>query len=313
MSSVFIAGAGGYIGQGVTFAFRRAGFRVYGLVRSQSKASVLLKNEIIPIVADLQDVNAYKDVLVKCSVIVDAVGMGEHTELFLNAVNDAGKTRNEDVDKTDIYKPLYIFTSGIMTYGNASNGPLDESVRPKPTHKWTEDRRLFENKVLMLGKKEDSFIRTVVVRPGFVFGRNGGPIATQFFSIPKDKDLVLYGAPNKRWSWVHVDDLGEGYTLIARAGSVVDSQLFNLAAVDNPTYLELRLAMAKVAGWKEENHKVEYSEIPEDDVGTQVFENTGIINPAKAFDVLNWRPRTTSFLSEIDIYYQSWLASQQNK
>lgn len=33
-----------------------------------------------------------------------------------------------------------------------------------------------------------------------------------------------------RWSWVHVDDLGEAYVKVAKAGSVVDNQVFNIAA-----------------------------------------------------------------------------------
>ena len=74
---VFVAGAGGYIGlinniisyylfisfliffynlfflkkgEEVCIAFRRAGFKVYGLVRKELKVKTLIKNEIIPVV-----------------------------------------------------------------------------------------------------------------------------------------------------------------------------------------------------------------------------------------------------------------------
>jgi len=36
-TAVFVTGASGYIGQHVAIAFRNAGYRVYGLVRSQEK------------------------------------------------------------------------------------------------------------------------------------------------------------------------------------------------------------------------------------------------------------------------------------
>lgn len=41
---------------------------------------------------------------------------------------------------------------------------------------------------------------------------------------------VISELRDKRWSWVHVDDLGDGYVKIAKAGSIVDRELFALAA-----------------------------------------------------------------------------------
>jgi len=304
MKKIFVAGAGGYIGEGVAVAFRRAGYKVYGLVRNQSKVPSLLKYEIIPVVARIEDVDSYKDILIKCSVIIDAVGMGDFSDGFLNATNEAFSQIN--VNESE--KPLYIFTSGIMTYGNASTGPLDETMEAKPTHQWTEDRKNFENKVFNFGKNEQAWIRTVFVRPGFVYGRSGGPIANIFFGISKESDLVLYGSPNKRWSWVHVDDLGDGYVLIVEnSKSTPDNQIFNLSNVDNPTYHELRVGMAKAAGWNEKKYKVEYREIPPDNRAVLVWENTVIINPHKAKEI-GWNPKHENFVSEIDIYYESWLA-----
>ncbi|CAF4443473.1 unnamed protein product, partial [Adineta steineri] len=100
---------------------------------------------------------------------------------------------------------------------------------------------------------------TTVVRPGFVYGGQGGFVANLFYSEP----LVIQGRRDMRWSWVHVDDLGEGYVAIARAPRVVvDKQLYNLAAPnDNPTYEELRTAMAKAQGRKE---TIEYKEADKD-------------------------------------------------
>jgi len=40
MSSAFVTGASGYIGHHVAVALRAAGYRVYGLVRSQEKGNV---------------------------------------------------------------------------------------------------------------------------------------------------------------------------------------------------------------------------------------------------------------------------------
>jgi NAD(P)-dependent dehydrogenase (short-subunit alcohol dehydrogenase family) len=50
-TKVLILGAGGYIGEGIAIAFRRAGFKTYGVIRNEKKKLDLIKNEIIPIIA----------------------------------------------------------------------------------------------------------------------------------------------------------------------------------------------------------------------------------------------------------------------
>jgi len=133
-----------------------------------------------------------------------------------------------------------------------------------------EDREDFENQVLATSS---AALKTTFVRPGFVYGGHGGFVANLFYSEP----LVIQGRRDMRWSWVHVDDLAEGYVAIGRAPRVVvDKQrkillslyslsqlidlflVYNLAAPnDNPTYEELRVAMAKAQGRTE---KIEYKE-----------------------------------------------------
>lgn len=47
---VFVVGSSGYIGEGVALAFRRNGYKVFGLIRDEKKSKNLLRNEIIPII-----------------------------------------------------------------------------------------------------------------------------------------------------------------------------------------------------------------------------------------------------------------------
>jgi uncharacterized protein YbjT (DUF2867 family) len=77
-----------------------------------------------------------------------------------------------------------------------------------------KDREDFENHVLATSSES---LKTTVVRPGFVYGGQGGFVADLFYSEP----LVIQGRRDMRWSWVHVDDLGEGYVAIGRAPRVV--------------------------------------------------------------------------------------------
>jgi len=300
MAKVVVVGVTGYIGKGVALAFRRAGYKVYGVVRDVKKANKLIQDEIIPIIGDISKPDAYQETLASCSIIIDAVGFGKHSQSFFEYVASLHS------HKLPGYKTLYIFTSGIMTYGVASTSFVDETTEPKPIEKDVQERKQFEDLVL-----KNTTLRNVVLRPGFVYGGQGGFVADVLFNIKPEQDIVAHGSPDKRWSWVHVDDLGDAYVRVAQKGSVVDGQLFNIAALDNPTYNEIRLALAKVSGWK--GKEIKYEPIDNAPVDVKIWEATVKINPSKARNVLGWVPSHLSFLDEIDIFYQTWKLAKENK
>jgi len=105
-----------------------------------------------------------------------------------------------------------------------------------------------------------------------------------------------------------VDDLADAYVRIGQKGNLLRGQLFDVATIDSPTYEELRVAMAKAAGW---NGVVKFEKVPEDNPLLNDVEPTVLINPQKAVDVLGWQPRHTSFLREVEVYYHSWRASKE--
>lgn len=115
-SSVFVIGASGYIGLGVALAYRRAGYRVYGLIRNEKYSQNLIQNEIEPIVSQaFDDVQPFADILASSSIIIDAIGYTPKLSVnLLKVAVQVGKTRTQD-GKLPHYAPLYIFTSGIMT------------------------------------------------------------------------------------------------------------------------------------------------------------------------------------------------------
>jgi fibrillarin-like rRNA methylase len=60
--------------QQVAKGFRRAGYRVYALVRSQKHANELLKNEVIPVIGDQGKPETYREYVKQAAVVVDNVG-----------------------------------------------------------------------------------------------------------------------------------------------------------------------------------------------------------------------------------------------
>ncbi len=59
-----------FIGEEVALGLRRAGYEVYGLVRSKEKAQFLMENEVYPVVGDLDDPNTYINVAKECNVYI---------------------------------------------------------------------------------------------------------------------------------------------------------------------------------------------------------------------------------------------------
>eukprot|EP01113_Clastostelium_recurvatum_P041330 TRINITY_DN6549_c0_g1_i2.p1 TRINITY_DN6549_c0_g1~~TRINITY_DN6549_c0_g1_i2.p1 ORF type:complete len:315 (-),score=61.19 TRINITY_DN6549_c0_g1_i2:108-1025(-) len=302
--SVLVIGAGGYIGEGVARAFRRAGYHVYGVTRSDKAADTLTRNEIVPVKGSLDDPSSFSSVIDRCSIIVDAVGDAHESHKFFDYIKTHKK---HDIDT---YKPLYIFTSGIINYYEGvcvtSMRPVDESYDPRPVDPVElAPRKKLEDTILATRD-----IRTAVIRPGFVYGGHGGVIASLFFEVdPKQKELVVEGLPTKRWSWVHVDDLGAAYVGVAQAGAAANHQLFNIAAQDNPTYEELKVAGAKAAGWQ--GGEVKHVPLGKDQERRQNWESNVIINPQKAYDLLGWRPHHVGVVAEIDLYYAAWKAARK--
>jgi len=180
--------------------------------------------------------------------------------------------------------------------------PLDESFHPNPADPVElAPRKAIEDTIL-----QNVSVRPVVVRPGFVYGGNGGFFAKIIFA-PEPSEITVYGSLDKKWSWVHMDDLADAYVKIAKVGSVVNNQVFNVAALgDNPTFLDLKYYGAKAAGWRGNKSQIKNVPIPEQQKRMQNMEWNVVINPVKATDLLGWKPSHVGVIAEIDLYYQSW-------
>lgn len=65
---------------------------------------------------------------------------------------------------------------------------------------------------------------------------------SKYFAAQAGQDLNILGSRTKRWSWVHINDLGEAYVAVAKAGRTADGQVFNIASYHAPTFEELMVA-----------------------------------------------------------------------
>jgi len=197
--NVFLTGATGYIGSGIADALLAAGHCVVGLARSDEAARRLTAKGITPFQGDLNspanlgEVAAKSDGVIHAGTTNDGRIDQEAVRVMLDALRDTGK-------------PL-LYTSGIWVLGDTGGKIADETWPPNPAAlvAW---RPGVEQMVL---RAERTGVRSVVIRPGVVYGRGGGILA-DFAKSAREAGAARYvGTGQNHWPLVHVEDLADLY------------------------------------------------------------------------------------------------------
>lgn len=214
--TVFVTGATGYIGTAVVRALRAAGHVVSGLARSADAAAKLAGEGAEVVRGSLEDL----PVLARGARAADAV-------IHLGAT---GKTDQGEVDAAAVGAMLaalegsgkpFVYTSGMWVLGDTGGRVADEDAPLHPARivAWRGGVEATVREAAARG------VRSVVLRPGVVYGRGGGTPG-MFVSAARRKGVVRYvGDGTQRWPFVHVDDLAELYVLAldAPAGTVLNA------------------------------------------------------------------------------------------
>lgn len=205
---IFLTGGTGYIGAAVLEAFVRGGHQVDALVRNKGKASRIEKRGATAVIGDLGDPDSYAPAVSQADGIV-------HTAFEESARGpklDAGAV---DAMLAAAWKSntarFFIYTSGIWVLGPAPQ-PVDEtaSVNPIDLVAWRAPQ---EQRVLGAHSKG---MRTVVVRPGVVYGGGTG-IVSDMLKDASNSLIRVIGAGDNHWPLVYERDLADLYVRIAES------------------------------------------------------------------------------------------------
>jgi nucleoside-diphosphate-sugar epimerase len=207
---IFLTGATGYVGSAVLDAFVRAGHEVDALVREPAKAEYLERRGVRAIVGELGNPAAYAAAAEEAEVIVHtaldpSVRRGKMDRqavetLLASATNRSASGR----------PAAFIYTSAVWVLGD-TGVPVDEDAPARPTaySVWRS-----EHERLVLDAGSHSTLRTVVVRPGIVYGGTQGIIA----DLLKDASnglVRMIGEGKNHWPCVYVRDLADVYLRVA--------------------------------------------------------------------------------------------------
>lgn len=204
MMRIFLTGGTGYIGSAVLDALVRGGHRVDALVRSSAKADEVQARGAHGVIGDLGAPETYADTAAAADGIV-------HTAFEYSP-------KGEQVDlaalETFVSRPgrpgrFLIYTSGVWIIGPAPEA-VDESVAVAPVElvAWRPDH---ERRVLDAGA---AGLRTVVVRPGIVYGGARGIVGDLLKDAANGLVRVI-GTGENHWPLVYDRDLADLYLRLA--------------------------------------------------------------------------------------------------
>jgi nucleoside-diphosphate-sugar epimerase len=300
---IFITGTTGYIGNAVALAFRRAGHEVKGLIRSETKAKDLAKEEIRPVIGDISTPESFlleandSEVLIHCAFEYSSEGV----QRDLDAIDAFLK-----IASTSEMPRTIIYTSGCWIYGNTDSKIVDEDTPVNPLNRvlW---RPLHEAKVLQAASKK---LRTLVIRPGCVYGGTKG-LTTLWFSSLQNGFVEIAGDGKNHWAMIHKDDLAEAYLLAAE--KEIPSTVLNVVDSTHYTVLEMAEAIASTSGIPKkirpttaQEAEKKHGSLSQGLLADQKLSNERVQR------MLGWRPRHKGFIEEVDLYLAAWKASSKN-
>jgi nucleoside-diphosphate-sugar epimerase len=210
---VFLTGATGHIGAAVLDAFVRHGHAVTALVRNNEKVARVEARGGQPVIGDLSAPKSYRRA---------AEGHDGYIHTAFDRAPQRGPTADRVAvetlleeaavarsDKTGSPDRFFIYTSGIWVLGSAPE-PIGEDA---PTNPIALAAWRVPHEELVLRSASDS-VRTIVVRPGVVYGGGSGVIADVCKAAAQGLVRVV-GDGTNHWPTIYDRDLAELYVCVA--------------------------------------------------------------------------------------------------
>ena len=206
---VFLTGGTGYIGSAVLEAFYRAGHQVVAMGRDPEKVERLNARGAKGILAELATPERYVADVKSCDVVVhtafesSAKGVEKDrqaVDILVSALREAGGAAR-----------TLIYTSGVWVLGKNS-WPADEDAPLNPVAHvgW---RPAHEQAVLDAGQNG---LRTIVVRPGIVYGGARG-IVSELLKEALNGLVRVIGNGKNHWPCVYQRDVADLYLRLAQS------------------------------------------------------------------------------------------------
>jgi nucleoside-diphosphate-sugar epimerase len=209
---IFLTGATGYIGSAVLDALVRAGHDVTGLVRDNNKAERVRARGGHPVVGNLGEPESFRVAAEAQDGYIhtayDWTGGPPIERAGLDAILKAA-TRPRTAGAKAPQKRFIIYTSGVWVLGAVPEPATEDSpINPVALVSWRPD-----HEQIILNAAAPT-LRTIVVRPGIVYGGGHGIVGDLLKSASNGLVRVI-GDGNNHWPLVYDRDLADLYVRLA--------------------------------------------------------------------------------------------------
>lgn len=246
---VFVTGATGLIGSATVRALAAGGHQVFGLTSRASNAALVQKLGATPVVGDMRDAAAYRDVARSADAIVHAAAAFPDKMRYSPADVDA--FMGADAEAVDALiasagSPCraFVFSSGAYDYGDTGPTPVDETHSTERHH--LVMRRKLQTEAKLLGLAKEGRLPVMITRPGMVYGN--GSLWGKFYFGPmsRGRRAMIPGNGRNVLSFIHADDAGGAYRLLVERPT--PGEIYNLGDDQPATLGEVARAQAKALG-----------------------------------------------------------------
>ncbi|GAC1525962.1 MAG: hypothetical protein NVS2B8_11260 [Vulcanimicrobiaceae bacterium] len=222
---VFLTGATGYIGSAVARVLKARRHDVVGLARDDDAIEKLREADIRAVRGSLTDADVIAEMVRDADAVVHAAQQqgpdGPASDsAFLDAALGALHGDHE----------AFVYTAGAWDYGSRGAEVLaeDAPLRPIALVAWRAANQERVHRASDGGRT----LRTVVIRPGIVYGEGGG-IPGMMAAQARTGDLRIVGDGANHWPLVRIDEIAELYL---RALERAPSRAIYNGAHDHATY-----------------------------------------------------------------------------
>lgn len=264
---IFLTGATGYIGSAVLDALVRGGHQVTALVRDNEKAKRVAARGGHPLIGNLSDPESYRAAADAQDGYVhtaydDTSDRGPSVDRVALDTLLAAARRPRTVSAATPASRFIIYTSGSWVLGRTPDPAAEDApTNPIAMAAWRPEHEAF---VLAA---ETAELRTLVVRPGVVYGGGDGLVGDLFKSAANGLVRVI-GDGNNRWPLIYDRDLADLYSRLAqhddargifhandegdeRINDIVDAIAPHLQLTPDVRHVPLEEARAKMGDYAE--------------------------------------------------------------
>jgi len=268
-----------------------------GLARTPEKGSALAAAGHAFLVGDLADLDLLRTAAASADGVI-------HTALAHSP--EAGAIDRAAVEGmlaalAGSGKP-FVYTSGVWVYGDTQGRTVGEvsMLHTPPLVAW---RPAVEELVL---ESKNQNVQGMVLRPGMVYGRQGGFVAAMFADARQNGAVKVIGDGQNHWSSVHADDLADLYVRAINAPA--PGELFVACAGLPQPVRKIALAVTRACGIE---GKIEFIPVEKarGTIGSMAdcLVMNQLVASTKATRYFGWNPRRPSIFFEI--FSGSYLAA----